>query len=630
LIVDRKQILDCYIFVSFKGKNMTTKNNKKPGFIRRFFRGLMATITWLRHLVLNVIFLALVIGIFVLLSKDIPEMPEQTALLLNPSGVVVEQRSYSDPLRAILGSQYVQEQEVLLQDIIDAIQHAADDKRVTSMVLQLDQLVAVSLSQMQEIAAALDHFRATDKPIIAIADNYSQSQYWLATQADEVYLNPMGAVYIQGYGLYRLYYQEALDKLGVNMHVFSMGQFKSAAEPFTRDGMSPAAREANRAWLNQLWSQYTASISERLDLAADALDDYIDHMNQRLAQQQGNPAQAAMVAGLVDGLKTRAAMNDYLIAKAGAKDSDGYYQHIDFNHYLRFYARDKTPVDNGNKVAVIVAEGMILDGKQPAGTIGADSLSELIRQARRDDDVRALVLRIDSGGGSAFASEVIRNELLALQQTGKPLVVSMGSVAASGAYWIAASADEIWATSATLTGSIGIFGAFPTFAQSLAKLGIHSDGLGTTDLADFMRLDRPLSPLAADILQQAVDHGYQQFLDIVAAGRNMSDEQVAAAAGGRVWSAPDAQRLGLIDKLGSLNDAVAAAAQLAQLEKYQRKLIELPLSPREAFIRQLTETAWWPGIGQLWPLPFDDAASLLKTFNDPQGLYARCLPCVAL
>lgn len=609
-------------------------SKKKPGMIRRFFGGLMRGLTWLRHFVLNLIFVIIVIALFLAFRHEVPTMSPQATLLINPAGIVVDQRTYTDPLKIFMSANNPQQQEVLLQDIIDAIHYGADDARITSMVLHLDQLIAIDLSKMQEIAPALEAFRASGKKIYAMGDHYSQSQYWLAAQADEIYLNPMGSVNLQGYGVYHLYYKDALDKLGVNVHAFTVGDFKSAPEPLTRNNMSKAAHQANATWLHELWLQYTYTAGARRNLPATTFDDTINHLDLLLAQQTGDAARVALDQGFVDGLHTRTIAEQYLTQVIGPHDDDGHYQAIDFQRYVRIKRLEKLkhlPTDQ--QVAIIVAKGIILDGERTAGNIGSDNLLPLIRQARQEDNIHALVLRIDSPGGSAFASELIRNELLQFQQTGKPLVVSMGSVAASGGYWIAASANQIWATPATLTGSIGIFGLFPTFEETLAKIGVHSDGLGTTALASFMRPDRPLSPLGARIIEETLNHGYQQFIDIVATGRNMEITAVEAVASGRVWSGADAKRLGLVDELGSLDDAVASAAKLAGLEHYRRRLIEPPLSPREALLRQLTShvNTWLTNtpIRSLIANRTHDTLQLLSTFDDPNGLYVRCMACTA-
>lgn len=620
---------------------------KRPGIIRRFFAATMKFITALRQLVFNLFFL-LILGLLglALSESQLPVMPEKGALVLNLKGQLVDQLSYVDPLVRLLGESNPEQQETLLQDVIDAIDYAKDDGRINTLVLSLDGLAYGGISKMQEIASALEAFRSTGKKIIATGDNFSQDQYWLAAQADEIYLHPMGAVMLEGYGLYRSYYKEALDKLQINFHVFRVGQFKSAMEPFLRNDMSEQAREANLFWLNGLWNEYVQAVAARRKLSPANINDYINNIDQLLATYKGNTASAAVASGLVDGVKTRDEANDYISEVVGAADEEGYFQGIGFEKYLWLKSLELSEPRHDEKVGVIVAAGTIVDGIQPPGGIGGDTLAELIRQARQDATVRALVLRIDSGGGSAFASEIIRRELELYKQEGKPLVVSMGSMAASGGYWIAANADEIWATPTTLTGSIGIYGAFPTIEQTLGELGISTDGVGTTKLAGALRLDRPLAPILQRSIQSQLEHGYYRFIEIVADGREMPKEQIEHIAQGRVWAGAEALSLGLVDKLGGLSQAIDSAAALAQLDQYDWELIELPISPQEQFLRELSNSAWvaqwlYSGAydagagnnlrGQLqWLLdPITDGLAFLKGMNDPRGLYLHCPACVA-
>ena len=619
---------------------------KKPGFIRRNYRRLMSFISALRLLVINLVFLIVVgVLIFVLTTSQLPQVPEQGALIVNISGSLVDQKTYIDPISSALGQSDPQQHETLVQDVIDAINYAKDDDRIKVLVLSLDNMVYGSIAKLQEIAPVLQSFRESDKKIIAFGDNYSQDQYWLATQADEIYLHPMGGVLLQGYGLFRNYFKQGLDKLNIDFHIFRVGEYKSAMEPFIRNDMSVEAKRSNQVWLNTLWDEYTASIVDRRQLPANAIDDYANNIDQLLEQNQGNSAAVALNSGLVDALKTHAEINDYLVELVGSADENGRFKSVGFEQYLWLQALELPKADVAKKVGVIVASGNIIDGEQPAGSIGGDTLASLIREARRDASVHAVVLRVDSGGGSAFASEVIRSELELLTQAGKPLVISMGSMAASGGYWISVPADEIWAMPTTLTGSIGIFGAFPTADRALGKLGITTDGVGTTQLSGAARIDRPLQPIAARAIQSMINHGYSQFLDIVAEGRAMSVEQVSEIAEGRVWSGIEAKNIGLVDKLGTLDQAVASAADFANLSDYDTKLIEIPLSPQEQLLQELSGNisakigAKWLAsslsslttINQLqqWLAPFKDTLSFLDTMNDPQGIYLHCTSCVA-
>jgi protease-4 len=617
---------------------------KKPGIIRRSYNRIMRLVSGLRLFTANLLFLVLLGLLFVVLSSgSLPSVPAKGALLLNIKGTLVDQQAYLDPVASLLGQTDPEQRQTLVQDVVDAINYASKDKRINTLVLSLDSMLHGGISKMQEIAPALQAFRNSGKKIIAFGNSYSQDQYWLAAQADEVYMHPMGGVMLEGYGLYRTYFKQALDKLHINFHVFRVGEFKSAMEPFMRNDMSAEAKQSSLVWLNVLWDEYTRTVTERRGLAAEAIDDYANSIDQLLEQQQGDSAAVAVTAGLIDGLKSRDELNNYLLQQVGAADEEGYFQQIGFEQYLWLKGLELAQTKSANKVGIIVASGDIVDGAQPAGTIGGDSLAALVRGARLDSRVQALVLRVDSGGGSAFASEIIRNELTLLQRAGKPLVVSMGSMAASGGYWISAQADEIWATPTTLTGSIGIFGAFPTVDQSLAKIGVTADGVGTTKMAGAIRIDRPLQPIAARSIQSMINHGYEQFLAIVASGRDMSVQEVGKIAEGRVWSGLDAKELGLVDQLGGLQQAVASAAALAKLTDYDTQLIEIPLSPQEQLLKELSGKLGINGsvfsllagegkvISQLqrWLAPFQNSLSFLTSMNDPQGIYLRCAPCVA-
>ncbi len=620
-------------------------DKEKPGFFRRLFRGLVTFVTALRLLVVNVLFIAVLAIIFLGLSGGkIPKIPDRGALVLDLKGSLVDQVSYVDPLQRLMGGVTPEQHETLVQDVIDAIRYASEDQRINTLVLQLDDLAFGGISKIQEIATVLEEFRSSGKKIIAIGDNYSQDQYLLASHADEIYLHPMGGVSIKGYGVYRNYYRKALEKMEINFHVFRVGNYKSALEPMMRESMSDDSRESNLAWLSSLWGEYVSTISARRNLSPNIVNHYANKFDQVLAEHQGDGALAAAATGLVDAIVDRDEINQQLINEVGATDEEGLYQQIGFERYLwiRNIELPNPAVDG--KIAVVVASGMILDGDWPPGYIGGDSLAQLIRQVRRDESVDAVVLRVDSGGGSAFASEIIRRELALLKQQGRPLVVSMGSVAASGGYWLSALADEIWATPTTLTGSIGIFSAFPTIEKTLGKLGVSNDGVGTTAMADAGRIDRPLNPVFGRAMQSSLENGYAHFLTIVASGRGMTTEQVDGVAQGRVWSGADALQNGLVDQLGGLDQAVAAAAKLANLNEFETELVELPLTPQQQFVQELMGSevmiSWFGSVqaspqsllSQInrWIVPFGRGLEFIDSMNDPQDMYLHCSACAEL
>ena len=612
----------------------------KPSRLRRFFAAIWNGITRVRLALSNILFLLFIALVyFVYLGGGTEPPPEKAALLLNLAGTVVDQKSQVEPLEALLAEPSPESHEVLLRDVIDAINFAAADPAVNSLVMELDELGYVGLSKTQEIAVALEAFKATGKPVVAVGDFYTQDQFLLASFADNIIVNPLGGVGIEGFSSYRNYFRETLEKLSVSMHVFHAGEFKSIAEPFLRDDMSPGEKLITGRWLEVLWGQYAATVEAQRELPPGSVNSYVNDFSRLLAEQGGDTATLALKAGLVDELMDRDRANDYLVELVGASNDDGQYEAVLFEPYVRRMRPSNLIPSEGDRVAVITAEGNIVPGDQPPGTIGGDSLAQLISTTAEAEGVGAIVLRVNSGGGSVFASEVIRQEILRTRADGIPVVISMGAVAASGGYYIAAEADEIWATPGTITGSIGVFAAIPTFEQLLQRVGVYTDGVGTTELAGSLRLDRPLNPQVAEAIRSGVDFSYEKFTSLVAAGRDLTPEQVEQVAQGRVWSAPDALEHGLLDGLGSEADAIAAAAARAGLEEYAVEYVQLPLSPRELFLQQLADRVGSLRIrapsglaaslaGMLAPVA--DAAAELANLKDPRHLYARCLVCGAI
>ena len=544
-------------------------------------------VTVFRRVVLNLIFIALVaVVVAVILSGTRRDVPSGAALVVAPVGKIVEQSSETLLSDRFYGTAVGV--ETVLRDLVDGIAAAAKDPKIKVLVLDLDKMGAAGISQLQEIGEALNRFKAAGKTVIASGDGYDQRQYFLAAHADRLYLNPMGQVWLSGLGIFRHYLKNALDKLKIDFHVFRVGTYKSALEPFMRTDMSPDDRQSNQAWLSVLWEAYTSDVAALRKLPADRIDAFINTLDVKLAAQGGDAARLAVASGLVDELKTRDEVRDELTGLVGMDESGKSYKKIDFNTYAAIrLPQERRPRDEHRRVGLIVAEGLIMDGTQPPGRIGGDSTAELIRQAREDEKVKAVVLRINSGGGSAVASEVIRRELELTRRAGKPVIVSMSAIAASGAYWLAVAADEIWALPTTITGSIGIFAALPTFDQTLKSIGITSDGVGTTRLAGAFDLSRPLNPLLADALQLQIENGYQRFIAQVSQGRAMTPEAVEKVAQGRVWAAKTARELGLIDRFGGLGAAVESAAKLAGLETYDVVAIEQQLTAKERLVRKL-------------------------------------------
>ena len=614
--------------------------SEKPGLIRRFFRLIAGLLSAIRVLVNLVFVLILVAVIMSFVQKDVQPLPEQAALKIAPGGFLVEQKTYVDPLTQILEQSSPADAETLTHALIEAIDRAAQDERITSLVMELDFLIGGGISKLEDIGDALARFKTSGKTIVAVGDNYTQEQYYLASYADEIHLNPMGTVLLTGYGSYPSYLKEMLDKLRIHLNIFRMGTYKDAIEPFTRSNMSEASREHTTEWLNALWSVYTSRVEALRDLPADAINDYANNLGSKLAAHNGDTAALALSAGLVDKLSTRPQMMARLQQLAGIGE-EGDYNAIDMGRYLNYERRLESLQTEpmGNKIGLIVAKGAIFDGEQPAGTVGSDTLSELFIQAREDDQIKAVVLRVDSPGGSAFASEVIRQEILLTKQQGKPVVVSMGSVAASGGYWIAMGADEVLASPTTITGSIGVFGIIPTFEDSLDALGIQNDGVGTTALSDFYQLNRPMSPQAKQVVQAGVDHVYDRFLTIVAEARESTTDQVHQVAQGRVWTGAKALELGLVDELGGLKQAVESAAELAELDVYDVEEVRRPLDFREQLLQEIANGQvsalvsfvpknWLPGslVSDFYGI--SKKIEVMAQFNDPRGMYLNCFECL--
>jgi protease IV len=607
------------------------------GSALRGFFGLIWRILEGVRKVLHLAVLLLIFG-FVLaaLHTSIPIVPRSAALVIAPQGELVEQLSGDSVRRAIDEASGGPAPETLLRDVTEAIAAAKSDSRIKLIVLDVDELGPSGLSKLQEISAALRDFRASGKRVIAAGDSFSQSQYYLAAQAGEVYLDPMGEVSVNGFSYYRMYYKDAIEKLSIDLNVFRAGTFKSYTDQFSRSDMAPSEREETSVWLESLWSAYTQDVTRARSLPAGALKDFIAEQPASLQAVNGDMAKMALQRGLVTALKSRRQVGDDLKGLVGEDESTHSFNSIAMNQYLSAVRSKRVLKSKSDaKVGIVVASGEIFDGHQLPGAIGGESTSNLLREARFDNAVKAVVLRVDSPGGSEFASEKILREVQALRKAGKPVVVSMSTYAASGGYYIAAAANQIFASPTTITGSIGVFSYIPTFQRTLEKLGVKVDGIGTTPLAGDLRIDRALGPATKQLLQASVDHAYAQFVRRVADGRKKSYEDVDKIAQGRVWAGIDAQRIGLVDHLGGLKDATDAAAKLAQLgSDYDVDYIEPELSLRQELLMQIRSQA--VQLGQLAGLipqksnverildPLLQQARAITQLKDPRGLYSYC------
>jgi protease-4 len=605
----------------------------------RFFGAIWRGANGLRKL-LHLVLLLLIFMVFIgVISGEAPQLlPDRAALVVQPVGALVEQLDgdpYERALNELMGETQPQ---TLVQDVVDALEYAADDRHIAAVHLELSGMSGAGLDKLRRVADAIVAFKESGKRVIASADFYTQNAYYLAAHADEVYLNPNGFIFIQGYGSYRTYYKDAIDMLRVDWNVFRVGSHKTAYESYERMDMSPEDRESRGRLMNHLWDTYQDGVVTARGLPEDAISDYAGNLVAQTESAGGDPAVAARDRGLVDDLLDRAELREVMIGHVGADEEDeSTYARVYMQDYLAQKALRGGSKAHTQNVAVVVAKGTILDGDQPPGTIGGDSTAALLERALDDESVKAVVLRVDSGGGSAFASDVIANEVRALQEAGKPVVASMSSVAASGGYWISMHADRIFANPTTITGSIGVLGMFPTFQRSLAALGVTTDGVGTTPWSGQLRPDREMSEDAKRLIQMLISDTYNDFVNGVAQGRNLEADYVDQIGQGQIWSGEEAFENGLIDVLGDLDDAVVAAAELAGMDEgdYGEVLVERQMSPTEQLILDLLTTLRMAGIDPAAvatkPKPIEVFVNRLQAlyaevtqFNDPKGIYSHC------
>lgn len=608
-------------------------------FIAGFFKWTWRVLNFVREMVLNLFFIFLVlVGVGIWMQIGNGSNSEQTArgaLLLDISGVIVDKPSTNHRLgalgRQLFGASSDRLQENSLFDIVNAIRQAKDDRNITGIVLDLKNFTGADQPSMRYIGKALREFRDSGKPVFAVGENYSQGQYYLASFANKIWLSPQGQVDLHGFATNGLYYKTLLDKLKVSTHVFRVGTYKSAVEPFIRDDMSPAAREADSRWIGELWQNYLHTVSANRQISPQQLFPGAQAIIDGLTSVGGDTAKYALDHKLVDALASSADVEKALTKQFGWSKTENNYRAISYYDYSL-----KTPADTGGTIAVIFANGAIMDGEETPGNVGGDTTASQIRDARFDPKVKAIVLRVNSPGGSVNASEVIRAELAAARAAGKPVVVSMGGMAASGGYWISTPANYIVASPSTLTGSIGIFGVINTVENSLSSIGVHSDGVSTSPLAD-ISMTKALSPEVQQMMQLSIEYGYKRFITLVADARKRTPEQIDKIAQGHVWTGEDAKANGLVDSLGDFDDAVAKAAELAKLKQWhldyyqdEPTVLDMVMDSMTGSVRAMLPEA----IQAMLPAPLVSAANTVKTegdklaaFNDPQNRYAFCLTC---
>ncbi|ASG16955.1 signal peptide peptidase SppA [Salmonella enterica] len=608
-------------------------------FIAGFFKWTWRVLNFVREMVLNLFFIFLVlVGVGIWMQIGNGSNSEQTArgaLLLDISGVIVDKPSTNHRLgalgRQLFGASSDRLQENSLFDIVNAIRQAKDDRNITGIVLDLKNFTGADQPSMRYIGKALREFRDSGKPVFAVGENYSQGQYYLASFANKIWLSPQGQVDLHGFATNGLYYKTLLDKLKVSTHVFRVGTYKSAVEPFIRDDMSPAAREADSRWIGELWQNYLHTVSANRQISPQQLFPGAQAIIDGLTSVGGDTAKYALDHKLVDALASSADVEKALTKQFGWSKTENNYRAISYYDYSL-----KTPADTGGTIAVIFANGAIMDGEETPGNVGGDTTASQIRDARLDPKVKAIVLRVNSPGGSVNASEVIRAELAAAKAAGKPVVVSMGGMAASGGYWISTPANYIVASPSTLTGSIGIFGIINTVENSLSSIGVHSDGVSTSPLAD-ISMTKALSPEVQQMMQLSIEYGYKRFITLVADARKRTPEQIDKIAQGHVWTGEDAKANGLVDSLGDFDDAVAKAAELAKLKQWhldyyqdEPTVLDMVMDSMTGSVRAMLPEA----IQAMLPAPLVSAANTVKAegdklaaFNDPQNRYAFCLTC---
>ncbi|EAM6530834.1 signal peptide peptidase SppA [Salmonella enterica] len=608
-------------------------------FIAGFFKWTWRVLNFVREMVLNLFFIFLVlVGVGIWMQIGNGSNSEQTArgaLLLDISGVIVDKPSTNHRLgalgRQLFGASSDRLQENSLFDIVNAIRQAKDDRNITGIVLDLKNFTGADQPSMRYIGKALREFRDSGKPVFAVGENYSQGQYYLASFANKIWLSPQGQVDLHGFATNGLYYKTLLDKLKVSTHVFRVGTYKSAVEPFIRDDMSPAAREADSRWIGELWQNYLHTVSANRQISPQQLFPGAQAIIDGLTNAGGDTAKYALDHKLVDALASSADVEKALTKQFGWSKTENNYRAISYYGYSL-----KKPADSGGTIAVIFANGAIMDGEETPGNVGGDTMASQIRDARLDPKVKAIVLRVNSPGGSVNASEVIRAELAAAKAAGKPVVVSMGGMAASGGYWISTPANYIVASPSTLTGSIGIFGVINTVENSLSSIGVHSDGVSTSPLAE-ISMTKALSPEVQQMMQLSIEYGYKRFITLVAEARKRTPEQIDKIAQGHVWTGEDAKANGLVDSLGDFDDAVAKAAELAKLKQWhldyyqdEPTVLDMVMDSMTGSVRAMLPEA----IQAMFPAPLVSAANTVKAegdklaaFNDPQNRYAFCLTC---
>ncbi len=600
----------------------------------RFLRGLWRVLVGVKDGLALILLLLVFVGLWGATRGSAPTtVPSGSALVLDLNGTLVDQASERGFTELVSGGNDPAPQ-IRVRDVIEAVHRATVDGNIKSIVLDLDLFMGSGQANLQAVGEALRAFKAKGKPVYAYGTAYIDDGYYLAAQANEAWLDPMGGVLLSGPGGSNLYFKSALDKLGVDVEVFKVGTYKSAVEPFIRSDASPAAKAASQALVDTLWDSYTTDVqAARPRVKIDAT---LANLPERVKAAGGDFAKAALNDGFVDRIGTRVSFGKAMAKRVGAGDDElpGGYNSILLKDYLKVSSpvRDRS----GSAVGIVYVAGDIVDGKAPPGVAGGDTIADLISEAMANDDIKALVVRIDSPGGSVSGSERIRQAIIDAKAEGLPIIASMGPVAASGGYWVSTAADEVFAEPSTITGSIGVFAIIPTFAKTLEKLGIGADGVKATPYSGQPNVLEGLNPATKLLLQASVDDVYRRFTGLVAKSRHLTPARVDEIGQGRVWAGGTAHQLGLVDHLGGLDAAIAAAARRASLDPVKARTIDVETKP--GFLAQLLERSLtgdnggsggdaYARIAQLSQVRA--ASQVADALNVANGatMQARCLAC---
>lgn len=618
----------------------------------KLLKWLWRAFNFVRYCVMNLFFILFVFGLIAVVglitqlggqNQSVKLEGDQGALLLNLDGYLTDNRdetmAWQNLLNEVRGARVPR--QISTFDVVYAIQTAEIDDRIKGLVLDLNYFEGADLPALTYIGRAITQFKTRGKPVVAFADNFTQGQYLLASYADEIYINSVGSVGIHGLAQQNLYYKAMLDKLGVTPHIFRVGTYKSAVEPFLRNDMSPEAKSNAQHWLNGMWQNYLAVVAENRGIEKSAVLPSAETYLSELKKLNGDSTAYSNQRKLITSATDRFSLNKSL-QKLFGEDSEKGFKYVELDTYLTTLADRMSVSKSSNKIAVVNIEGAVIDGdSDDEGNVGGDTIARLLRQAIEDENIKGVIVRLNTPGGSAFASEIIRQELIHIKEKGKPVVVSMGAMAASGGYWIASVADKIIADKNTITGSIGIFAMFPTVEKGLDNIGVNADGVNTSELAQ-ASLVNPLNDKVKDILQLEIEHGYDQFLTRVAEGRGLQKSQVDNVAQGQVWLGQDALQLGLVDELGDFDDAIRVTQSLLKTESSNPFVVEWLQDEEYSLFNHLLKNVQKQGKAQVRNVVLESLGlkslmkisekstalwGVLSRFNDPKGQYLYCLTC---